>query len=159
VPDDPTKQEPGYKAPAPRPDPPEPTEPTDPKPGDDGKFDAEYVHQLRDEAAARRVESKAATERADAMAKRISTMTVADAAGPILTDPADLTRYVDEAELAGDDGLPDPELVKAAAEKLAVEKPGLAKHRVAGDAGQGPRGTPVPGATVDLADILKRAVR
>jgi hypothetical protein len=138
---------------------PDPTDPPEPKPDPDGKFDRAYVESLRDEAATRRVESKAATERADAMAKRISAMTVADAAGAILTDPADLTRYVDEVEMAGDDGLPDPVKVKAAAEKLAVEKPGLAKHRVVGDAGQGPRGTPVPGGTVDLAEILRGAVR
>jgi hypothetical protein len=141
------------------PEPTEPTDPPEPTPGDDGRFDAEYVKQLRDEAASRRVSEKAATERSDALAKRIGVMTVADAAGPILTDPADLTRYVDAADLNGDDGLPDPEKVKAAAEKLATEKPGLAKHRVAGDAGQGPRGTPVPASTVDLAELLKGVVR
>lgn len=69
-----------------------------------------------------------------------------------------MTRYVDAADLAGDDGLPDEVKVRAAAEKLAADKPGLAKRRVAGDVGQGPRGQPTP-PVVDLAEVLRGVVR
>ncbi len=48
--------------------------------------------------------------------------------------------------------------VRAAAEKLAADKPGLAKRRVAGDVGQGPRGQPTP-PVVDLAEVLRGVVR
>ena len=72
------------------------------------------------------------------MATRLGALTVTQAAAGILDNTADLTRYVDAAELAGDDELPDPEKVKAAAEKLATDKPALAKRRIAGDTGQGP---------------------
>jgi hypothetical protein len=48
---------------------------------------------------------------------------------------------------------------KPCLEELAIDQPGLARRDVAGDAGQGPRGTPIPGATVNLAELLKGAVR
>ena len=155
--DPPAPPEPTPDPPAPTPD--APTDPPEPQPDGDGRFDRAYVEQLHAEAAARRVEAKAATERGDAMATRLGALTVTQAAAGILDDPADLTRYVDAAELAGDDGLPDPEKVKAAAEKLATDKPTLAKRRIAGDAGQGPRGTPTPPPVADFAEILRGAVR
>jgi hypothetical protein len=135
-----------------------PTESTAPEPDNDGRFPAEYVKTLRDEAAARRVSEREAIQRGDALVARNTALTVAQSAAGILAEPADLLRYVDAADLEGDDGLTDPDKATEAAKKLAAEKPHLAARRTAGDVGQGPRGTSVPPAT-DFAEILRGAVR
>jgi hypothetical protein len=149
-------------APAPIPDPSEPdpnaATPPEPEPDKDGRFPAEYVKTLRDEAAARRVSEREAIARGDALVARNRDLTVASAAAGILAEPTDLLRYVDAKNLEGDDGLTDPDKATEAAKKLAAAKPHLAARRTAGDVGQGPRGTVTP-PVVDLADILKGAVR
>ena len=79
---------------------------------------------------------------------------VEDAAG-ILEDPADLPLYRAEADF-DDQGLPDPEKVRAIAIEVAATKPHLARRRPSGDIDQGAR---VEMETVDLASMLRgRAV-
>ena len=81
---------------------------------------------------------------------------VAGALG-VLVDPSDLIKLGDPADLVDDDGEPSPDKIKAAAQKLATDRPHLAAKRVTGDVGQGARGgtTPPP---FTLGDALRDAV-
>lgn len=135
---------------------PEPTEPQDTtqdgqNDAQDGQNDAQdepetfprdYVHKLRDEAAAARVKAK----KADGYAARLHSALVAQTGR--LADPTDLP--FDEAHL--DD---EAELGKAIDDLLA-RKPHLASRRPQGNIGQGP--TP-GGGTVSLADLLRAGAR
>lgn len=96
--------------------------------GDPETFDREYVTKLRDEAAANRVKAK----RAEDAETRLREVAIAQAVQGILTDPTDLGWA---EEYADDDGWPDPEKIRAAAEGLVDRKPHLG--RPTGDVGQG----------------------
>lgn len=136
----------------------------DMKPGDDGRFDAEYVTKLRTEAADRRTAAQeaetarqAAEEAVSGLRARLLTAEVVAAATGVLVDPSDLIKLGDPADLVDDNGEPDPDRIKTAAEKLAADRPHLAAKRVTGDVGQGARGgtTPPP---VDFGGRLRAAV-
>lgn len=101
----------------------------EPSGGEQGKtYDEAYVKQLRDEAAANRVKAK----RAEDAEKRLRDLAVTQAVQGILTDPTDLG-WADE--YADEDGWPDADKIKAAAESLVDRKPHLG--RPSGDVGQG----------------------
>ncbi|MGV0634780.1 hypothetical protein ABQE69_12455 [Mycolicibacillus trivialis] len=105
-------------------------------------FPREYVESLRKESANYRDRAKQADDKAEALAKRLHTAIV-EATG----------RLENPAELAFDAAhLDDPEALNAALEALLADKPYLAKRRVAGDAGQGDRGSPDTG--VNLLGLL-----
>lgn len=140
---------------------PDPDEPEVGEPGDDGRYPAEIVQKLRHEAADRRTkarEADAARQAADARAakltERLLTASLAQHAGT-LADPSDLLAHVDAADLCDDDGLPDPAKIAVAATALLAKKPHLGSRKPAGDVDQGARGGPP--ATVDFADLLRRA--
>lgn len=132
-------------------------------PGEDGRFDAAYVQRLREEAAARRVEARTATEAAtatttamEALRGRLLALEVAQATAGILADSSDLLAHVDVAELADEHGNPDPAKIKAAAEALVARKSHLApRPSVSGDVDQGAR-APSP-ETFDFAAALRAA--
>lgn len=108
-------------------------------------FPREYVERLRQESAGYRTRA----QRADALAERLMTATVREATAGILADPTDLPASDD---LLGEDGMPDPERIRTAANALVGRKPHLADRRPRGDADQGAR---PPAADVDLAGILR----
>jgi len=142
----------------------ETTEGDEVQPGDDGRYDAEYVQKLRGEAADRRTAAKAAEDALAAAQKtarvtseRLLAAEVRDAARAILADPSDLLLNTEATELVGDDGQPDTDKIKAAAEALVAAKPHLAAKRVTGDVGQGARGATTPPA-VTFGDLVRGAV-
>ncbi len=111
---------------------PETPEPVTPEVDPETPDDAPEIRSLRDEAARRRVEARTATDRAEALGRRLMTATVERAAGGILEDVTDLPdgAYTDE------EGYPDEAAITAAAEALIEAKPHLAKRRFANiDAG------------------------
>ncbi len=120
-------------------------EPSGEEPGRDPRtYDEAYVKQLRDEAAAARVKAK----RTDEAETRLRDLAVAQAVQGILTDPTDLgwnEAYADE------NGWPDADKIRAAAEELVGRKPHLG--RPSGDVGQG-RHTEEPDA-VSLSALLR----
>lgn len=91
-------------------------------------YDEAYVKNLRDEAAANRVKAK----RAEDAETRLRDLAIAQAVQGILTDPTDLG-WADE--YADENGWPDADKIKAAAEELIGRKPHLG--RPSGDIGQG----------------------
>lgn len=101
-------------------------------------FPAEYVKQLRKEAADNRAKAK----RADDYARELFTARVA-ALGK-LHDPADLAF---DAEL-----LDDPAKLAAAVDELTTRKPYMARRSLTGSAGQG--ATPTA-PQVSLIDALR----
>ena len=114
------------------------------EPGEEGKFDADYVARLRTEAADRRTAAKAAEDTAEALRGRLLASEVKATAASILADPADLLLRTDAADLLDEDGEPDSAAIKTAAEKLVAERPHLGVKRVSGDVGQGARGDATP---------------
>lgn len=97
--------------------------------GDQAKtYDEAYVKDLRDEAAAHRVKAK----RAEEAEHRLHELAIAQAVEGILTDPTDLGWT---EEYADENGWPDPDKIRAAAEELVNRKPHLG--RPSGDVGQG----------------------
>lgn len=106
-------------------------------------FPREYVEELRKESADHRTKAKAAEERADALAKRLHRELVT--ATGRLENPADLAFDADH--------LDDADKLNAAIDALLAERPYFAKRKVAGDAGQGPRG--VADAGVNLLGLLR----
>lgn len=87
------------------------------------------VRRLRDEAARRRIDAREATERAD----RLSTaLTVTAACTGVLTDPADFARFHDGPVPTDDDGLPDHDAIRAAAEAIVTGHPHLGDRRPRG---------------------------
>lgn len=138
-------------------EPPEPDPPQsegDPEPenanDDDGDtFDRAYVEKLRKEAGDYRVRAK----RADALAAKLLETTIADATRGILADPTDLrANLANETELLDDDGDPDADKIKNAAQELVKTKPHLGDRRPKGEVDQGARDEP---ASVNLASMLR----
>jgi len=129
----------------------EPDEESEPDPdaAEDGTFPRTYVEQLRREGAEHRTRAR----RADEMESRLLATIIREATAEILEDPDDLWRGHESADFLDDDGYPDPEKVRAAAENLARSKPHLAKRRAAGDVDQGAR--PEAAEPVSLAGILR----
>lgn len=115
---------------------------SDAKEGGD-TFPREVVERLRSENAGHRTKTKAAEDRADALAKQLHTALVT-ATGK-LENPAELE--FDPEHLVG------PENLSAAIEALIEAKPYLAKRVVKGDAGQGQRGGADSG--VNLLSLLQ----
>lgn len=109
--------------------------------------------QLRAESAERRVQNTALQEKVDAQAARLLDATIKSATEGVLADPSDLLIFVEKDELLDDDGFPDAEKVKAAAEALVEKKSHLAPRRAI-DIGQGPRGVPAP-ETHTFADWIR----
>ena len=107
-------------------------------------FDRAYVQKLRDEAAANRVKAK----RADEAETRLRTLSVEAATRGVLQDPTDLAWSDD---LNDEDGWPDHDKIRAAAEALAEKKPHLG--RPAGDVGQGRHSEDED--TVSLSGLLR----
>jgi hypothetical protein len=112
-------------------------------------FDEAYVAKLRDENSKHRRDKKALVD-------RLLDSTVASAATD-LADPADLLVYVNRADLLGEDGLPDPDLIAAAQEALLARKPHLRSRQARGDIDQGGRGQQVE--TFSFNDWLRSAAR
>ena len=104
--------------------------------------------KVRKEAAERRVLLREAETQRDAFRDRLRSAVVQQATAGILADATDLPWQDDFSD---DDGFPDAEKIKAAAEALADAKPHLARAR--GDARQGYRGHSTEG--VDLAQMLR----
>lgn len=117
----------------------EPEEATEPDPE---TFPKAYVQQLRTEAKDHRTKAKEATERADALAKRLHTALVT--ATGRLADPTDLPYDAEH--------LDDPEALTAAIEDLLARKPHLASRKPVGQIGQGETGN---SGSVDLAALLR----
>jgi hypothetical protein len=144
-------------------DQPDPDEPEIGEPGNDGRYPAEIVQNLRREAADRRRKARdadeartAAEQRATQLSERLIATTVAQHA-TTLADPADLLAHVDTADLTDDDGMPDPAKITIAAAGLLAKKPHLASRKPSGDIDQGARGD-APEA-VDFAGLLRGAAR
>ncbi|HEX9993820.1 MAG TPA: hypothetical protein VGB14_12905 [Acidimicrobiales bacterium] len=138
-------------------------QPTDPTPGapeadadppeDADTFPRSYVERLRAEAADRRTAARDAEARAEALTRRLLTAEVARAVDGVLADGDDLTAHVPAAELVGEDGLPDAERIRAAAEALAERKPHLAARRF----GEADLGVRRQAPSFDLAAVLRDA--
>lgn len=109
----------------------EPVEPSEDAGGGDDSFSRAYVEQLRTEAAESRVKAKRAEELEEALRAAVTAM----ATQGILADPTDLAW---DDRFNGENGMPDQEAIRAAAEELASRKPHLG--RVRGDVGAGVRG-------------------
>lgn len=119
----------------------------EPSGGDQGEpksYDEAYVKTLRDEAAANRVKAK----RAESAESRLRELAIAQAVSGILTSPDDLG-WSDE--YADEEGWPDADKIKAAAEELVSRKPYLG--RPSGDIGQGRHSEPDDG--VSLVGLLQ----
>ncbi len=108
-------------------------------------FTAEYVKELRDEAAAHRVRAK----RAEAAEDRLRVLAIEAAARGVLADPTDLPW---SPEYEDNDGWPDAAKLTAAAQELATRKPHLTRPR--GDVGQGRHSEDRD--TVSLVGLLKQ---
>lgn len=105
---------------------------TDNSADDADTFPREYVESLRKESAGYRDRAKTAEADAERLAKRLHAALVA-ATGK-LENPAELSYDAEH--------LSDEAKLSEAIDALLADKPYLAKRRVAGDAGQGQRGTP-----------------
>lgn len=112
-------------------------------PADSDTFPRAYVEKLRTESAGYRDRAKQAEERADQFARRLHAALVR--ANGTLVDPDALPFDLEH--------LDDDEKLSAAIEKLTDSKPWLKARRVAGDAGQGNRGSAETG--VNLMALLR----
>lgn len=129
------------------------------EPEEDGRYPAEIVQRLRQEAAERRTRAREADEaRTAAEARTDHVLTLLwearrdIATRGVLADATDLTGTV---EMLDDDGLPDAARIKGAAEALAQSKPHLRERRPSGTIDQGARGD--SSEQVNLAERLRRA--
>ena len=110
------------------------------------------VTSLRDEAARSRIALKEATTIKDSAMQALRAVTLLSAGADVLADPLYSLEWSDDWN--GGDGLPDPEKVKAAAEKLAESRPFLAR---------GPRGSVGQGehsasqGSTGLSELLRLA--
>jgi hypothetical protein len=121
-------------------------------PVDDAKtFDAEYVTKLRAEAAEARTKAKEASTRGDTLAELLLTRSIEAATAGVLHDPSDLPR---DGDYFADDGSPDLDKIKAAAEALAETKPYLATVR--GDVAQGAK---EPNPAPSFGELMRLAMR
>ena len=107
-------------------------------------FSREYVAQLRNEAREHRVKA----QRADFLATEVRRLATREAVRGVLTDPEALA-WSDDFE--GEDGLPDHDKLRAAAEALATARPWLA--RVRGDIAQGEHSDAPAG--LSLSELLR----
>ena len=126
-------------------------------PDEQGRFDEQYVRQLRSESAQRRIRVRELeVEVAELRADRDQRVLV-DAIGDRMADPEDLARFVDVEGLRGDDGRLDPERIVAAVDELLAARPHPRKHRSYGDAEQGARIGPPPvrGMGETLSEMLQ----
>ena len=118
---------------------------------DTGETERDEVSKLKDEAAQSRIKARETSERLETALERLQSATVANAASGILASPSEDLAWSDEWN--DDEGWPDAEKVRAAAEALATRRPALA--RVRGNVGQGhhsaSHGTP------SLSELLKLA--
>ena len=117
-------------------------------------FPAEYVRELREENASRRIEAKEATERA-ATLSRVALEHAVERSATSLKTPADLLLYVEPADLVGEDGLPDPEKIADAVRNLLEQRPYLDARKPEGDIDQGRRGEQQK--VFDLSRMLRDA--
>ena len=108
-------------------------------------FSAEYVSELRDEAAKARVKAK----RSDALAA-LAVSAIVEGTGKLID--ADDLPYSDDL-LDDETGLPSREKIVNAVDELLTKKPHLAKVRVSGDVGQGSRGEVA--SPISLAAMLR----
>lgn len=124
------------------------TDPENPADGqeDGDTFPRSYVEKLRQESKGYRDRAK----RGETAITRLTEATVREATNGILVDSSDLT--FDEKTMTDDDGFPDPEKIKTAAEELVTRKPHLAPRRPRGDIGQGVKKT---NDDFSLAGILR----
>jgi hypothetical protein len=113
-------------------------------------FDLAYVTGLRDESARYRQRAHDAEARSQRALEALWEARRAEATAGLLADPTDLAGTV---EMLDDDGLPDLERIRTAAEELATRKPHLRERRPSGTIDQGPRGST---SEVNLADRLRR---
>jgi hypothetical protein len=124
-------------------------------PPSDGEetFSKDYVEKLRKEAA----EHRTRAQRADALHARVLDMAIREATRDLLADPEDI--YLSNAEPVeweDEDGIPDPDKIRAVAEALVKDKPYLTKpKRPAGDVGQGAR----PDEPADPSSKFAQALR
>lgn len=118
-------------------------------------FDADYVRELREENAARRVELKEAHERREAAVNALFEREIEKHAS-ILRDPEALTAFAKREELMDEEtGLPDADKIKAAALDLVAQKPYLDARKPEGDIDQGRKGEPPK--VFDLSRMLRDA--
>lgn len=87
-------------------------------------FPRSYVEELRVESAAHRVRAKELEAAHEGLQSALQALAVEHYARGVLTDVAAL-QWSDE--LAGDDGLPDGDKIRAAAEQLVAERPSLGR--------------------------------
>ncbi|NLE79784.1 MAG: hypothetical protein GX610_09420 [Rhodococcus sp.] len=87
------------------------------------------IRDLRSEAATNRRTAQEATAERDSLREQLHAKATAEALESVrslMADPEDLARFVDAAELVGDDGAPDAAKYTEAAKKLVESKPHLA---------------------------------
>ncbi|OZE79280.1 hypothetical protein CH304_20120 [Rhodococcus sp. 15-649-1-2] len=117
------------------------------------------ITDLRSEAAGYRQQATDLKAERDTLRTQANERATAEAlAGlsKVLTDPEDLTRFVDTDTLLGDDGRPDPAKYLDAATTLAAERPHLAPRVGTGAAPIGGRATaPESGATTDTEQSIQ----
>lgn len=111
------------------------------------------VKSLRDEAASYRIKLKEANQVKDGAIEKLRALTLASAGAGVLADPLYSLEWDDVWN--GDDGLPDPEKVKAAAEQLAEARPFLARGP-RGDIAQGVHNDSATGIA-SLSELLRMA--
>ena len=119
----------------------QPDEETKPK-----VYDEAYVKALREEAAENRIGSKRANEYLGALRMAVKAHVTAS----ILQDPETLAWH---PTFDDEEGMPNPDAIREAAEALAAGKPHLA--RVGGEVLQGHRGDESDAGVVDLAGLLR----
>lgn len=133
---------------------PEATEPPAPdgaEPPEDGRtepatFSREYVETLRAESAENRLRAK----KADDYLAALQSAAIEHTAGRVLQD-ASVLEWSDEFN-DPESGMPSPELIRAAADALASERPHLSK--VGGPTQQGFRGEESDAGEVSLVGLL-----
>ena len=89
------------------------------------------ISDLRSEAAENRQAAKTAETERDTLRDELTgihSKTALDGLKNVLADPDDLARYVDTAELVGEDGKPDPAKYLDAAKTLTSERPHLGRR-------------------------------
>ena len=118
---------------------------------DTSETERDEVSKLKDEAAQSRIKARETSEKLQTALERLQAATVASVAAGILSSPQEDLAWSDE--WLDDEGWPDADKVREAAEALATRRPALA--RVRGNVGQGhhsaSHGTP------SLSELLKLA--
>lgn len=107
-------------------------------PQEEDTFPRSYVEELRAEAAEHRVRAKDLEASLEPLQAALRTLAIEHYAKSVLADTSAL-EWSDE--LAGDDGLPDGDKIRKAAEELVNRRPSLGR----------PQGDPLLGAHGDTA--------